>query len=129
LAVDLDVLLVNVVLNVLIPTIVLSPVLWLAGRALVGKEKAKFTDAIWIILLGTLFGSIFSAFFTGIIASIVQLIVWLALVKHFFDCGWLMAFAISIVAVIIFIAIALLLGLLGYGIWTITGGRIGGITV
>jgi len=78
----MDVLLVNVVLNVLIPTIVLSPVLWLAGRALVGKEKAKFTDAIWIILLGTLFGSIFSAFFTGIIASIVQLIVWLALVKH-----------------------------------------------
>jgi len=128
LAVDLDVLLVNVVLNVLIPTIVLSPVLWLAGRALVGKEKAKFTDAIWIILLGTLFGSIFSAFFIGIIASIVQLIIWLALVKHFFDCGWLMAFAISIVAVIIFIAIALLLGLLGYGIWTITSG-IGGITV
>lgn len=127
-AVDLDVLLVNVVLNVLIPTIVLSPVLWLAGRALVGKEKAKFTDAIWIILLGTLFGSIFSAFFIGIIASIVQLIIWLALVKHFFDCGWLMAFAISIVAVIIFIAIALLLGLLGYGIWTITSG-IGGITV
>ena len=128
-AANLDVLLVNVVLNILIPTIVLSPVLWLAGKALVGKEKAKFTDAIWIILLGTLFGSIFSAFFTGIIASIVQLIVWLALVKHFFDCGWLMAFAISIVAVIIFIAIAVLLGLLGYGIWTITGGRIGGITV
>ena len=127
-AANLDVLLVNVVLNVLIPTIILSPVLWLAGRALVGKEKAKFTDAIWIILLGTLFGSIFSAFFTGIIASIVQLIVWLALVKHFFDCGWLMAFAISIVAVIIFIAIAVLLGLLGYGIWTITG-RIGGITI
>lgn len=127
-AANLDVLLVNVVLNVLIPTIVLSPVLWLAGRTLVGKEKAKFTDAIWIILLGTLFGSIFSAFFTGIIASIVQLIVWLALVKHFFDCGWLMAFAISIVAVIIFIAIAVLLGLLGFGIWTITSG-IGGITV
>jgi hypothetical protein len=128
LALSLDALLINVVLHVIIPTIVLSPVLWLAGRALVGKDKAKFTDAIWIILLGTLFGSVFSAFFTGIIASIIQLIVWLALVKHFFDCGWLMAFAISIVAVIIFIAIALLLGLLGYGIWTITGG-IGGVTV
>jgi hypothetical protein len=128
LALNLDALLINVVLHVIIPAIVLSPVLWLVGRALVGKDKAKFTDAIWIILLGTLFGSVFSAFFTGIIASIIQLIVWLALVKHFFDCGWLMAFAISIVAVIIFIAIALLLGLLGYGIWTITGG-IGGITV
>jgi predicted lysophospholipase L1 biosynthesis ABC-type transport system permease subunit len=96
----------------------------LAGRALVGREKAKFTDAIWIVLIGTLFGAVFSAFFTGIIASVVQLVVWLALVKHFFDCGWLMAFVISIVAVVIFIVIAVLLGLLGFGIWTITTGTL-----
>jgi hypothetical protein len=109
-------------MNVIVPTIILSPFLWLAGRALVGKEKAKFTDAIWIILVGTLFGTLFSYVFTGIIASIIQLIVWLALVKHFFDCGWLKALAISIVTVIIFIAIALLLGMIGFGIWVIGSG-------
>jgi len=119
LAINLDELLINLVINVIVPTIILSPVLWLAGRALVGKEKAKFTDAIWIIFIGTLFGSIFSAIFTGIIASIIQLIVWLALVKHFFDCGWLMALAISILTVVFFIVIALILGLIGFGIWTI----------
>jgi hypothetical protein len=122
LAANLDVLLMNVILHVVIPTIVLSPVLWLAGRTLVGREKAKFTDAVWIVLIGTVFGSIFSAFFTGIIASIIQLVVWLALVKHFFDCGWLMAFVISIIAVVIFIVIAVLLGLLGFGIWVATTG-------
>jgi len=111
---------VNLVINVIVPTIILSPILWLGGRAIVGKDKAKFTDAIWIILIGTLFGSIFSAFFTGVIASIIQLIVWLALVKRFFDCGWLKALIISILAVIIFIAIVILLGLLGFGIWAIT---------
>ena len=118
-ALNLDTLLVNLILNVVIPTIILSPVLWLAGRALVGKEKAKFTDAIWIVFIGTLFGAVFSAIFIGIIASIIQLIVWLALVKHFFDCGWLMALAISILAVIFFIVIAIILGLLGFGIWAI----------
>lgn len=117
---NLDQLLVNLIINVIVPTIILSPILWLGGRAIVGKDKAKFTDAIWIILIGTLFGSISSAFFTGIIASIIQLIVWLALVKHFFDCGWLKALIISILVVIIFIAIVVLLGLLGFGIWAIT---------
>ena len=121
-AINLDTLLISIVMNVIVPTIILSPFLWLAGRALVGKEKAKFTDAIWIILVGTLFGTLFSYVFTGIIASIIQLIVWLALVKHFFDCGWLKALAISIVAVIIFIAIALLLGMIGFGIWAIGSG-------
>jgi len=122
LAVNLDVLLINVVINVVVPTIILSPILWLAGRALVGKEKAKFTDAIWIILIGTIFGSIFSAIFIGIIASIIQLVVWLALVKHFFDCGFVAALAISVLAVIIFIVIAMILGFLGFGVWSIGSG-------
>ena len=128
LAINLDQLLINVVLHIIVPAIVLSPILWLAGRALVGKEKAKFTDAIWIILIGTAFGSIFSAFFSGYIASIIQLVVWLALIKHFFDCGWLKALAISILAVIIFIVIAFLLAFIGFGIWAL-GNGIGGITV
>lgn len=121
-ALNLDTLLINFVLNVIVPTIILSPVLWLAGRLVVGKEKAKFTDAIWTILIGTFIGSIFAAIFTGIIASIIQLIIWLALVKHFFDCGWLKALAISILTVIVFIAIAILLGLIGFGIWAIGSG-------
>lgn len=39
---DLMSLLIQIVVNV----IVLAPILWLSGRALVGKDKAKFTDAI-----------------------------------------------------------------------------------
>ena len=119
---NLDKLVIDIILHILIPTIVLSPALWLAVRALTDNQKAKLTNAIWIVFIGTIFGSIFSVFFAGILASLIQLIVWLALIKHFFDCGWLKAFAISIVAVIIFIIIALVLALLGFGIWTITSG-------
>ena len=111
-AINLDVL----VIRIIVSTIVIAPVLWLSGRALVGKEKAKFTDAIWIVVLGTVIGTFFGAFFVGILASIIQLILWLALVKHFFDCGWLKALAISILAVIIFVVIVVILVIIGIGI-------------
>jgi hypothetical protein len=104
-AINLDQLLVQIVLSI----IFVAPSLWISGRLLVGKEKAKFTDAIWIAVLGTVIGGIFQFFFTGIIAWIIMLIIWLALVKHFFDCGWLKALAISIIAVIIFIVIAVVI--------------------
>ena len=113
--INLDSLVISIVIN----TIIISPILWLSGRALVGKEKAKFTDAIWIVIIGTVIGTFFGAFFTGIIAAIIQLIIWLALVKHFFDCGWLKALAISILAVIIFVAIVAILAVIGIVIWTI----------
>jgi predicted lysophospholipase L1 biosynthesis ABC-type transport system permease subunit len=115
--------LINLAIQILINVIVLSPVLWISGRLLVGKDKAKFTDALWIVFLGTLIGLGFNYFFaeslgfvTGIIASIIMLIIWLGLVKHFFDCGWLKALAISIIAVIILIVIAMLLAIIGIGI-------------
>ena len=114
--INLDALVISIIVN----TIIISPVLWLSGRAIVGKQKAKFTDAIWIVILGTVIGTFFGAFFSGIIATIIILILWLALVKHFFDCGWLKAFVISILAVIIFVLIVIILGIIiGIAILTI----------
>ena len=111
-AVNLDVLLIQIVVN----AIILAPVLWLSGRILVGTEKAKFLDALWIVLIGTVIGALFGAFFVGIIASIIQLVIWLALVKHFFDSGWLKAFIISVLAVIIFAVIITILAIIGIGL-------------
>ena len=96
--------------------IILSPVLWLAGRAIVEKEKTKFTDAILTIVIGTAVGTLFGIFFSGLIAALIQLILWLLIVKHFFDCGWLKALAISILAIIIFAAIAIILGLIEFAL-------------
>lgn len=110
--------LVSLVINIIVSVIVVSPVLWISGRALVGKEKAKFTDAIWIVVIGIVVGTILGAFLTGIVGTIVLIIIWLALVKHFFDCGWLQALAISIIAAIIFVVIVIILGLIGIAIVT-----------
>ena len=109
----MDTLLIDLVIKI----IILAPALWISGRVLVGKEKAKFLDAIWIIILGTLIGGIFSYFeIIGIIALIIQLVIWLGLVKHFFDTGWLKAFVISVLAVIILVVVGFILGLVGLGL-------------
>jgi hypothetical protein len=109
---DLVALLIQIVVGV----IIIAPILWLAGRALAGKDKAKFTDAIWIVVLGTVIGAVVGAFVGGLIAALIMFIIWLALIKHFFDCGWLKALAIAIIAVIIFIIIVAVLAIVGFGI-------------
>ena len=114
-AIDLGALLLQIIVGI----IILSPVLWIAGRSLVGKEKAKFTDAIWIVTLGIIIGAIIGAIFVGILALLVMLIIWLALVKHFFDCGWLMALAIAIISIIIFAVIVFILAIVGFAVWAL----------
>jgi hypothetical protein len=39
------------VIKIIVNVVILSPVLWLAGRAIVGKERAKFKDAILIVVI------------------------------------------------------------------------------
>jgi len=109
---DLVALLIQIVVGI----IVIAPVLWLTGRWLAGKDKAKFTDAIWLVVLATVIGAIVGAFLGSLISAIIMFIVWLALIKHFFDCGWLKAFLIAVVAVIIFVIIVVILAAIGIGI-------------
>ena len=111
-ALNLDAALISAIIQIVASIIFVAPALWISGRLLAGKDKAKGSDAIWIAVLGTVIGGIIQYFFVGIIASIVVLIIWLALVKHFFDCGWLKAFVISIIAILIFIAVAFLIALI-----------------
>ena len=110
--INLDSAIVQLIIQIIVNIIVLAPVLWISGRLFVGKDKAKFTDALWIVVLGTVIGGFFQYLFSGIIATIIVLFIWLALVKHFFDTGWIKAFIIAVVAIIIWIIIAIILGVL-----------------
>lgn len=125
-AFDIATTLIGLLVTIVIMVIFVVPALWIAGRLLAGKQKAKFTDALWIVIIGTVVFYFFNLFLTDllsgfaiIISYIVMLIIWLALVKHFFDCGWLKALAISIIAIIIaivfMIIIAFVLALIGIG--------------
>jgi hypothetical protein len=112
--------LVGILIQIVISTVILSPALWISGRLIAGKDKAKFTDALWIVFLGSIINTVVSAFIGSLVATIILLIVWLALIKHFFDCGWLKAFAIAVVAVVIFAIVvailAIIFAIIGLGI-------------
>src|SRR4030066_920812 len=121
-AVNLDVFLINLVVHVIVSLIILAPVLWISGRLLAGKEKARFLDAVWIAILGTVIADLLGLIVVGtfgLIVLLVVLVVWVALIKHFFDCGWLKALAIGIVAIIMLAVIAIILGLLGIVVLTL----------
>ncbi len=114
---DLVTILTQLIGSIIVNLIFVSPFLWISGRFLAGKQKAKFTDALWIVFIGTVvfyfFNLILSDYVSGtmatLIAYFIMLIIWLALVKHFFDCGWLKAFAISIIAVIIAVVVIIVI--------------------
>jgi hypothetical protein len=108
--------LVGLLIQIVVGIIIVAPILWLVGRALAGKDKAKFTDAIWIVVLGAVIGAVVNALVGGLTASIIMFVVWLALIKHFFDCGWLKAFVIAVIAVIVFIIVAVILAIIGIGV-------------
>jgi hypothetical protein len=107
-------------ISVVISIVVNSLVVWFAGKTMVGSDKAKFSDAVWIVILGSVIGGALNALLSGIAGSIVVLLMWLLLIKHFFDCGWLKALVIAILAVVIMVIISFIIGLIaGVALFTI----------
>ena len=95
------------VMNLIIMTIIF----YVAGVIVVGKRRALFSDAFVISLLGTVVGNICLLFFPPIIGLFLSLIVWLLLIRHYYETGWLGALAVAILAVIIFVVVLIVLGL------------------
>ncbi len=98
-------------LNFVLGLIILTIVFYIAGRIVVGKKRALFSDAFVISLLGTIVMNVCLNFFGLLVGAILSLIVWLLLVKHYYETGWLGAIAVGIMAVIVSIVILVILGL------------------
>ncbi|MBS7616632.1 hypothetical protein KEJ45_05495 [Candidatus Bathyarchaeota archaeon] len=99
--------------------IVMAIVLYIAGLIVVGKRRALFSDAFIIALVGTFLSTLFIIFIPyGLLASILGIIVWLLLIKQFYETGWLGAIAVGILAIIIFLAVLILLALV-FGIFAV----------
>jgi len=104
-----------IILAYLINLIIISIVLYIAGLTVVGKRKATFSDAFKISLLGTFLGGLISgliSYFIPILGLIVYIIIWLALIKSYFETGWLGALAIAILAFIVAIVILVIISLI-----------------
>jgi hypothetical protein len=100
-------------IQIVVAAVILAPILWIVGKLFVGKGKAKFTDALWIGVLGVVIGAGISFFLSSmlgtILGTLIMIVVWLALITHFFDCSLLKGLAIAIIAGIIYWIITLML--------------------
>jgi hypothetical protein len=93
--------------------LVLALVLYLAGLVVVGGRRALFSDAFIVSLLGTVLSTVFFLFIPyRLIALVLGIVVWLLLIKRFYETGWLGAVAVGLLAIIIFLAVTVILALL-----------------
>jgi len=102
-------------IQIIVDAVVLAQVLWIVGKWFVGKNKAKFSDAILIAVLGVVISSVIGFILPGwmgsVLGTIIMIVIWLALIRHFFECSWLKALIIAIVAGILYWILALIVSL------------------
>lgn len=101
---------VSLLISIIGGAIIMAPVLWIAGRMLVGSTNAKFTDAIMIVVISSVVNGVMGLFIGGTVGSVAQLLVTLYLIKHYYECSWGKAALVAIVTVVIFIIVAIVVG-------------------
>src|SRR5208337_3982500 len=99
-----------VIVEIIVGVIILAPVLWLVGRAMVGKT-ASLWHAIWIVVLGVIINTVLGVFVQGLLGLLITLVVWVALIKHFFKTNWSKAAIVGIVATVVLAIIAIALAI------------------
>ena len=62
--------LVGLIVQIIVGIIIVAPVLWLSGRALVGK-KARFSHSIGIVVVGLILGIVASLALTRFMSSLL----------------------------------------------------------
>lgn len=102
----------------LVDLFILAVFIHLAGLIVVGGKRALLRDAFLISLLGTVSSTILLMLIPyRLIALLISIIVWLLLIKSFYETGWLGAIAVGILTVIIsaviLIILALIFGVIG----------------
>lgn len=132
------------IILVIIPFLIMwlfgSLILWGAGRIVAGPENAKFTDALWIALLGAILNEVLSWVIEnfvsplliplGLIGQIIAIvlpllvvfILYIWLIMHFFDTGVLGAIAVGLLYMIFMIIIAFILVFLLVFLWILIFG-------
>jgi hypothetical protein len=98
--------------------LVIGFVLWAAGEIVVGK-RVTFGQALGIAGAGTfLIGGVLF-FLPSLLGIALAFLLFLALVKHYYRTGWLGAFGVSIMSVIVGVVVIFILGALAIGLFTL----------
>jgi hypothetical protein len=84
--------------------LIVSLAVFTAGKLIAGS-RATFSKSLALIFIGVVIVSVTYAVasigLTPVVGGIIAFIVWLFLIRVFFEVGWLSAFLIAILAVIL----------------------------
>jgi hypothetical protein len=108
---------VSMLVGIVVGVVITAPILWVAGRLLVGAAKARFIDAVIIVVLGTIAGQVIGQILSGTIGALVQLVVILLLIKKYYECDWLRALAVAVITVVLLIFVSAALAMIGLAIF------------
>ncbi len=109
-------------INFIVNLLVLTVVFYIAGAIVVGRERARFGDAFVISLLGTIVNAICLLFFPPLIGLILSLVIWLLLIRHYYETGLLGALGVGILALVVSVAILFVIDII-LGISTLIWGE------
>ncbi len=109
--VGIGALLIGFLIAFVIYLLIIGIVLWIAGEIVVGR-RVTFGEALAIAGVGTFLVLAVLFLLPGLLGLLIGFILFLALIKHYFKTGWLGAFGVTIMAVIVAVVLFFVLGAL-----------------
>ncbi len=100
------------IISLIVNFVIMTIVFYMAGAIVVGRRRALLSDAFVISLLGTIVGNICMLFFPTLVGLVLSLIVWLLLIRHYYETGWLGAIAVAVLAVIVYMVVLFIMAIL-----------------
>ena len=111
-------LLIGFLILFLVYMLVIGFVLWAAGEIVVGR-RVTFGQALGIAGAGTFLIGGLLLFLPSLLGLALAFLLFLLLVKHYFRTGWLGAFGVSIMSVIVGVVVIFILGFVAIGLFTL----------
>ena len=111
-------LLIGFLILFIVYMLVIGFVLWAAGEIVVGR-RVTFGQALGIAGAGTFLIGGLLLFLPSLLGLALAFLLFLLLVRHYFRTGWLGAFGVSIMTIIVGVVVIFILGIVTIGLFTL----------
>ena len=111
-------LLIGFLILFIVYMLVIGFVLWAAGEIVVGR-RVTFGQSLGIAGAGMFLIGGLLLFLPSLLGLALAFLLFLLLVRHYFRTGWLGAFGVSIMTIIVGVVVIFILGIVTIGLFTL----------